>query len=445
MRPEEKWLKLPKDPNQKRKRNHRPKSKRVAAKNGNFDDSKSDAPDMGSEGSSPADAATDAEVGIYEDGLQPNQMSSYPPLTGHGQSTTGMPSHPPPNEYAQRGKEMSSYQSPGACFQHPTNAEPSKGSTQAATSSQQVEDHGQGRFQSASVNELSHNHPAAENLTPKPLRRQLFPSPKNGSGSKSQASPGRSGGSKPLSELPNVCRRSPRLNKSFDVFDSQLDIFGGVDKENSFPDMAHPDDLDDLFNDPDGFFDLPKTPSPARRSDRLLLKTPSKTPKSSDQSPFKTPSRSSQRLAAAARSPTAQRSSQPPKTPQRSSTTSHCPTAEDVMTPFSRAIHDHLTADRAAKDAEAAKKAEEDAALKRSQQAHQYPGLVDGEGPPEGGEYYDGDIIEDPVLGTGRWDGKEYHFMTHGHHGQEVLTTRKELGLRRSPRKNKSPRHGTGL
>ncbi len=72
MRPQEKWTRNPKDPNQKKKRAYRPKSKRVAAKKGQEDDSKSDAPDPGSEGSSPADGTTEADMENDNDHQRPD-------------------------------------------------------------------------------------------------------------------------------------------------------------------------------------------------------------------------------------------------------------------------------------------------------------------------------------------------------------------------------------
>ncbi len=123
--------------------------------------------------------------------------------------------------------------------------------------------------------------PIELDLTPKPVRRQLFPSPDK---TRVCSDPG------PLTEsttnecsLPAFVRRSPRLNKTRDVFviptaAVEVMVHG---KENVAPTPVIVDDgLADLFEDGPAGVELPPpmTPTPKRRSERILLKTPSKTP-----------------------------------------------------------------------------------------------------------------------------------------------------------------------
>jgi hypothetical protein len=121
--------------------------------------------------------------------------------------------------------------------------------------------------------------PIEIDLTPNPLRRQLFPSP-----SKPQIR------SDPTSitvmaqtsaNLPSFVRRSPRLNRTKHVLNI-AGVAGAVavtvdGKENTLPGTLE-DDLEALFN---GGIDEeplpPATPTPTRRSERLFMKTPQRT------------------------------------------------------------------------------------------------------------------------------------------------------------------------
>lgn len=120
--------------------------------------------------------------------------------------------------------------------------------------------------------------PVDMDLTPRPLRRQLFPSPDkipSAPGSGSGPSPPKSG---PL--LPSFVRRSPRLTKTKDVFQIS-GVAGAValtadGKENVLPELEVEHSLmsiDDLFNY-DGNEPMLPPSTPMRRSERLLSKTP---------------------------------------------------------------------------------------------------------------------------------------------------------------------------
>ncbi len=184
----------------------------------------------------------------------------------------------------------------------------------------------------------SESVPIEIDLTPKPVRRQLFPSPDK---TQVRSDPGPTVAGKPAPFLPAFVRRSPRLNKTRDVFAMAPGAVAiTVDgKENAAPSIAVMDDgLADLFEEGPAEVELPPmTPTPKRRSERLFLKTPSKTPSrqfGSDLSPnadllpnFRTPkAKSGTHPALAALLGTVQKN------------------VLD-MTPFTRSIHDALTSD----------------------------------------------------------------------------------------------------
>lgn len=185
----------------------------------------------------------------------------------------------------------------------------------------------------------SEGAPVEIDLTPKPLRRQLFPSPQK---TQARSEPGPTAASANYETyLPTIVRRSPRLNKTRDVFGMQVGVIAitADGKENLAPAPVVVDDgLADLFDEGPTDVELPPmTPTPKRRSERLLLKTPSKTPQrhfGADLSPnadlqpnLRTPkTRNGQHPALAALLGTVQK---------------------DVvdMTPFTRSIHDALMSD----------------------------------------------------------------------------------------------------
>lgn len=315
MRPEEKWTKNPKDPNQKKKRAYRPKSKRVAAKKGQEDGSKSDAPDPGSEGSSPAEgAATEAELEVEDDRQRLSMDVIDPQLRPmHGRATS---------------------------------AEPTMTATKAAATHDAAAGVGIPAIQSSPIrHEGSHSHPVQIDSTPRPLRRQLFPSPPNktaphNTSPNSQAESMKEKAVMPLSELPNSCRRSPRLKRSTDVLDTRPKTPEPTGKENVVSGPGLDDDLDGLFNDDDDFFGLPpQTPTPTRRSDRLLSKACTRTPSGSGRH-VRTPG--------ARTSPNSHQASQEVKTPKRDFIMGSNRTVEE-MTPCTRLIHFELVKENAAK------------------------------------------------------------------------------------------------
>lgn len=178
-------------------------------------------------------------------------------------------------------------------------------------------------------------------LTPKPLRRQLFPSPDKPQ-LLSDPGPAAALFQPSTIHLPAFVRRSPRLNKTRDHFAHtgvvmEVTVDG---KENAAPAPQVMDEsIDHLFEEGPGDLELPPmTPTPKRRSERLFLKTPSQTPSrhfgvnispNADLLPIF-------------------------RTPKMKSSDQHAvlnallgTTRKDVhqMTPFSRSIHDALTSD----------------------------------------------------------------------------------------------------
>ncbi len=403
----------------------------MAAKKGQEDDSKSDAPDQGSEGSSPADGATEADMENDDDSQRPDTGVMEPEL-------------PPAHQRATSAEPMMTDWN-AASVHHP----------QAGSETR--------AFRSSPVrNEGSHGQAVESDLTPKPLRRQLFPSPIHKTPSKSQSAPsGKDTIPQPLSELPNFCRRSPRLNKSADVLGNHPKT---PEKENRIAEPAHDDDLNGLFNDEEDSFLLPpQTPTPTRRSDRLLLKTPSKTP-----------SGINSRTPGAHTSPNAHGASQEVKTPKKDFIMGSNRTVEE-MTPFTRMIHFELIREHATKDKtmnETATKFPEKPPAQHSDL--DFPDLPDLEGvssssrpfgsmhdldlstfntnfpdifqtnlqgggssPPNGFYNYLNSDFLDPALTNGQWDGDGDMDVQSGSNGA-LLAVAGTAGLRRSPRKNKS-------
>ena len=125
----------------------------------------------------------------------------------------------------------------------------------------------------------SEAEPIDIDLTPQPIRRQLFPSP-NKSHIQIRSDPsGITAALKASTVLPNFVRRSPRINKTKNVF--QIPGLQGAialtadGKENMMPEVAVDPSLDDLFHENiDDYALPPSTPTPTRRSERLILKTP---------------------------------------------------------------------------------------------------------------------------------------------------------------------------
>lgn len=437
MRPEEKWAKNPKDPNQKKKRVYRPKSKRVAAKKGQEDDTRSDAPDQGSEGSSPVDGATEAEIETEDEVQRRDAEEAHPGKPpDHGPATNT---------------------NPGITTREPTAAHhPSAGFEIRAFGSDPPN------------NEALHNHPVAVELTPKPLRRQLFPSPTNKSPQTSQAASMKNTPVKPLSEVSNVCRRSPRLNQPMDVLKMHMKTPDANEKENQPSTSAYDDEFNDLFNDDEDSFVLPpQTPTPTRRSDRLLLKTPTKMPSGGN---LRTP--------IARISPTGHRALQDlreVKTPKRDFIMGSNRTVEE-MTPGTRLIHDTLVKEAAA-EARAKKRAEVPSSVLAAaiplppQPDSDFPDLppLDGlsprqlaafdergflgldmnleemfptgqrftNSPPKGFFNFLNDNLIDPALTADQWNGNGAMDSMSASNGSS-LPVEGTVGLRRSPRKNRS-------
>ena len=259
MRPEEKWNRGPKDPKEKRKRRYRPRSERAAARNtNNSKNARSEAGTPTSDTSTPQDTAT--EAADRDEGDNDDQEGNISGQT----AAVDEPELPPIPRRA-------------------TSAEPTTRTTMGGLRAAMLGAKGQRAVQSSPIRPHgSEAEPIEIDLTPKPLRRQLF-SPQNPDSAKSAATASSSESSRPLASLPNFVRRSPRLNKTKEVFDLGgtlvADPHGGNNKENCTPARGLVDGLDDLFDDGEDDIQLPPmTPTPTRRSDRLIFKTPSKTP-----------------------------------------------------------------------------------------------------------------------------------------------------------------------
>src|SRR3984885_156974 len=255
MRPPEKWNKGPKDPKEKRKRRRRPRGERAAARKTNGgNNSRGDASTPASDASTPQDTATEAagpEEGENDD--REGQINGQ----NDGANEPELPPMP---------KRETSAEPVAEGTRAGLRADVSNQTDQRTIHSSPARHHG------------SETEPIELDLTPKPLRGHLF-SPQNPNSAKSVATASSSDSSKPLASLPNFVRRSPRINKTKEVFGLEGHIDVTSNKENVTPGRGLDDGLNDLFDDGEGGTQLPPmTPTPTRRSDRLLFKTPSKTP-----------------------------------------------------------------------------------------------------------------------------------------------------------------------
>ncbi|KIW33669.1 uncharacterized protein PV07_00499 [Cladophialophora immunda] len=304
-RPASKWQK--KDPKEKGKRKRNP-PKPFGKTNGNSN-LRSDAQSPASDDSSPGDSATEAPDAEEND----TEVSH----TDNVAADNGEPELPPIPRSLRANSAGPRARGLQARTRHQSGGRQVQSSPARAPGSEDI--------------------PIEIDLTPKPVRRQLFPSPDkpqipSDSGPTSKATD---------SSLPAFVRRSPRLNKTRNVFAvPAAAIELGVDgKENVPPVSAVIDDgLAELFEETPADIQIPPmTPTPKRRSERILLKTPSKTP---------------QRQFGAQLSPNAE---QTPhfRTPKVKHDLHPALTAllgtvqKDVqqMTPFSRSIHEALTSD----------------------------------------------------------------------------------------------------
>lgn len=249
-RPPEKWQK--KDPKEKRKRKRPPKPPRSRtnpprAAAGNL---QSDAQEPPSEDSSPADTS-------MEDGPDdnPDENGDDATVMEERDGSSEEPQLPP------MPKSMSAITSRRMV-------------TFGSFTTRQV--------QSSPITRGTAAEPIDIDLTPKPIRRVLFPSPK---GQEAQQTTAVLAEKTNDALLPSFVRRSPRINKVRDVLAenfvaSAVTADGSVEqdgKENMTPRVQVNDQDDDLFGD----FTMmppPTTPTPKRRSERILLRTPGRTP-----------------------------------------------------------------------------------------------------------------------------------------------------------------------
>lgn len=253
-RPSEKWQKKDKTTAEKRKRKRPPKPPksrtnppRAAA--GNMpSEVQSDAPEPLSEDSSPADTT-------MEDGNDDGNETAT--INGDSNDSSNEPELPP-------------------MPRNVMSAQPNRRTVKWADSQPR-------QAQSSPVVRGTAEEPIDVDLTPKPLRRRLF-SPIGNEMYGIYAAPAVLSENKNVSLLPSFVRRSPRLNKIKDCFDSEAaidDSTAPAGKENLAP-LQHIDedpDFDEIFGGEVGDVIIPPaTPTPKRRSERIQLRTPGKTP-----------------------------------------------------------------------------------------------------------------------------------------------------------------------
>jgi hypothetical protein len=300
-RPKEKWQRVSKA---RRKRGGKGAAKPPKKLNGP-PNPRSDAPTPASDDSSPADTSTEAPDGYDQDddlqGLDDEMTDNNEPQL-------------PPMPRQMRANSLG------------PNAQGLRRAQTAQLSQRQV--------QSSPTKGTEHDldHTEAD-LTPKPLRRQLFPSP-----NKPLSAPGSTHGSvqaQRLELLPSFVRRSPRLTKTKDVFQVP-GIAGAValtadGKENVLPEafVDHAMSLDDLFDMVEDEPILPPS-TPQRRSERLTSKTPQRS--------FGNELSSNALRSPGLRTPKAKQAQHPVATALLGSV------VKDVadMTPFTRNVHEAL-------------------------------------------------------------------------------------------------------
>ena len=139
------------------------------------------------------------------------------------------------------------------------------------------------KIQSSPITRGTAAEPIDIDLTPRPIRRVLFPSPRGG-----EVQQANSALKEKINDtlLPSFVRRSPRINKTRNFsaengVSSIITVDGTVErdgKENMTPRaVVHNNhDDDDIFGDFDSM-PPPMTPTPKRRSERILLRTPGMT------------------------------------------------------------------------------------------------------------------------------------------------------------------------
>ena len=293
MRPEARWNKNQKDPKEKKKRPSRPRSQRKAAQKKRGDDpTKSDGPASSPEGS---DGVAASEQDVEDD----NEIEDGRQQALDDDAEPDLP--PMPSQY------------------RASSAEPSAGQQ---TFRPGGHDAVVRRVQSSPIR---HDAVDGQDLTPQPLRRLLFSPEKTKSAALTEVTD-------------NIVRRSPRLNKSVDFFKNTKTPV--AEKENHV--VGNTDGLDHLFGaDDNEELPNPQTPTPTRRSDRILFKTPlAKTPsrKNGEKTPM-TFSPAAQRLLQVLKTPKALASN----TPIARALFGQQPNANPEMTPFTLQIHQILS------------------------------------------------------------------------------------------------------
>jgi len=244
-RPPEKWQKKNPKEKKKRKRPPKPPKSRTNPPRHAAGNVQSDAQDPVSDDSSPAETS-------MEDGVDDNGDA----MTINDENNDDEEPELPPMPMQTRSAQMA------------------RRTVMFAVEARQV--------QSSPAIKSTAAEPIVVDLTPKPLRRVLFPSPGIDAVTESTAL-----AVEMVEEglLPSFVRRSPRFNKVKDVFAvtaaSRVITVDGDGKENANPPSTHHDDgLDDLFGDieDDRTMLPPATPTPKRRSERIMMRTPGRTP-----------------------------------------------------------------------------------------------------------------------------------------------------------------------
>lgn len=321
MRPESRWNRNSKDPNDKGKKPSRPRSQRNAARKGKKGDtSKSDAPTEPA--SSPQDEGSDgAQLSEAEESNERADSQKDNEKSTEDRDEPTLPPIVPPTRTGTENSPRS------------RSAENMKVTVRRAVKSSPIRPPGS-----------DINGPIEIDLTPKPLRRQLFSSPTN------PPNPRQDSDRSVLTEISsNIVRRSPRLNKTRNVDGFLAKIPSPAGKIQSrlktpWRQQQPADSLEDLFNasdhDENDCAVVPQTPTPTRRSNRLLSRTPSKTP-SNPKATNVTLTPSQKHLLDMLRTPKGQ--VQLSQHPAAAALLGQVTENVADMTPFTRQIHEILT------------------------------------------------------------------------------------------------------
>jgi hypothetical protein len=273
MRPEDKWIKKPKDPNEKKKRPPRKRSR----KKKNNDQSASDGQTRQdstavTDASSPADGAIDGEE-EFDDEEPEEPPAKRPRALGAEPNRSSDPSN----------QRWENHVAAAAPLQKTIQLNPARQLGSEGAPIQLDESPSTRRLLFPSPRQEGQSKTldnASMTTSPTQLRRSprrgaaLLPVD-NESPTGPRRSPRRGGGSLRTSDegSPTALRRSPRFNKQYMI--PELHVTDPKNKENQPPLSEMEDDgLGHLFDD-DEVIERPTTPTPSSRSSRKRFETPS--------------------------------------------------------------------------------------------------------------------------------------------------------------------------